>query len=191
MECDLVEIYEVLLNKIIQQEQYQNNYKVLVKEICQGVANIVGTTDKLASIIVKDSNLCNLILQVDKQYTDASIKSEIVCLFFNALDTGSDKIKFELLRQPIIEYFIDSLLVKELNNQIMALSGLQYLLDYGKDINIEFDLKLNIVAKQIEDLNGVIILEKLRDSQNKDISALASEMLQSFFQKEESNSLNN
>jgi hypothetical protein len=114
-----------------------------------------------------------------------------VRLFYNALDCSDDKIKFEILRLPVLEYLIECLKIKDLENQIYSLGGLKYMLDYGKEINIYYNEKLNIVQRQVEDLNGIFYISKCAESNNKEVSELANEILQEFFSREESNKLNN
>jgi hypothetical protein len=115
-----------------------------------------------------------------------------VCIFHNSLDCGSDKINFELLRLPVIEFFIESLKVKELDNLILSLRGLKYFLDYSKEIIISYDYKVNIVQKQIESIpNGVNLIENCENLENKEISELASELISTYFTKAETNKINN
>ncbi len=113
-------------------------------------------------------------------------------IFHNSLDCGTDKINFELLRLPVIEFFIESLKVKELDNLILSLIGLKNFLDYSKEIIISYDYKVNIVQKQIESIpNGVNLIENCENSDNKEISELASEIISTYFTKAETNKINN
>lgn len=74
---------------------------------------------------------------------------------------------------------------------ILALRGLKYFLDYGKEITISYEYKNNIVQRQIELLNGVSLIEKCAKSKNSELSELANEVLTTYFSKDESNNLNN
>jgi len=96
-----------------------------------------------------------------------------------------------MLRLPVIEYFIESLKIKDLDNCLLALSGLKVLLEYGKEIKISYDYKENIVKKQIEHLNGHEMIEKCGKSLNMEISSLSNTIFNQFFSKDESNKLNN
>jgi hypothetical protein len=63
-----IDTYEDLIIKILNNVQYENDYKLLVKEIIACICNLVGTNENLTSIIVKDCKLCKLILQLEKQH---------------------------------------------------------------------------------------------------------------------------
>jgi hypothetical protein len=52
---------------------FSKDYKPLAKEICAGIANMTGTTEAVNSIIVKDSRLCSLILDLDKVFKDNNV----------------------------------------------------------------------------------------------------------------------
>lgn len=73
MDYDFIEIYEDIIRKIITNLDYSKDYKVLSKEICLCIANMVGTNEALTSILVKDSRLCSLILKLDKYFNDNSV----------------------------------------------------------------------------------------------------------------------
>ena len=85
---------------------------------------------------------------------------------------------------------MDSLKINGLDNVILALGGLKYLLQYSKEINTTYECP-DVVKRQIELLNGVTLIEKCVDSQNKEVAELANEIVQTFFSKDESNKLNN
>ena len=65
------------------------------------------------------------------------------------------------------------------------------MLEYGREIKIYYDNKVNIVKKQIEHIQGVNALEKCVNSQNNEISELSAFLLKEFITKEEDNKLNN
>jgi hypothetical protein len=52
---------------------FSKDYKLLAKEICVGIANMAGTSEAVNSIIVKDSRLCSLILDLDKVFKDNNV----------------------------------------------------------------------------------------------------------------------
>lgn len=111
--------------------------------------------------------------------------------FHNALDCSDEKSKFEILRLPVLEYFVDSLKLSDLENLVFSLCGLKYLLEYGREIKISFNEKLNIVQKQVELISGEFYLEKCESSNNKEISSLAQEIMKTYFSNKESNKINN
>jgi hypothetical protein len=100
------------------------------------------------------------------------------------------KIKFELLRLPVIEYLIESMKINDGETQIFALEGLKVFLEYGKDIKISYENKENIVKKQIEHV-GISLIEKCAGSLNKDVSEIATFLLNTYILKDESNKINN
>ena len=65
------------------------------------------------------------------------------------------------------------------------------MLEYGREIKIYYDNKVNIVKKQIEHIGGVILIEKCINSQNKEISELSAYLLQQYISKDDDNKLNN
>jgi hypothetical protein len=77
-KCDFVEIYEDLLTKIINNTDFSKDYKILSREICLCIANIIGTNENLTSIIVKDTRLCELILQLDTIFKDNNVNFFII-----------------------------------------------------------------------------------------------------------------
>jgi hypothetical protein len=52
---------------------FSKDYKPLAKEICVGIANMTGTSEGVNSIIVKDSRLCSLILDLDNVFKDNNV----------------------------------------------------------------------------------------------------------------------
>ena len=71
-----------------------------------------------------------------------------------------------------------------MDNVLLALEGLDSLLNYGTSIIICYENKLNIVSKQVEVLDGVILIENLQSSANKVIANLSNSMINHFFSSE-------
>lgn len=76
LKCDFVDTFEDLLTKILQNHQFDNDYRRLTKEMISCLSNMVGTSEQITSIIILKSRLPRLTLQLGEGNADISVNFE-------------------------------------------------------------------------------------------------------------------
>jgi hypothetical protein len=156
---------------------YKKNRSAM-KNFCWMITN-VSCIDKpsVKSRIVKKTNLPSLLLKLASISSDKNLVVEILNFFEALLDVESQIVKTELLRIGVFDFLCNKLMTNDVETLQISLRSLDVFLEYGKGV-----MKDRNIIQEAMHFNGAdVTLENLANNQDKNVSELAVELLQTYF----------
>lgn len=173
--------FELYLEHAVSTQAFISKNKENIKSIIWCLYNFITIeNESIRGKVLRHTRIPKLLLQVAEKTTNESIIENIGIFFLNSLETTDTKIKTELLRNRILEFFFEFHNKLNQSKEIteICLKGIYYLLIYGenmmKDRNI---VKDELLAQGIN-----LTIDQIQSS-NKDqqIFEIASEIMERFF----------
>ena len=161
------------------------------KEICLALSNITASSQEHIESIILNNKIISLLMRAYTVF-GASVKYEILYLFYNAFYIGNNYIRSELIRLNIQMLFINMLkyLMSDFKDKLsssarkiikLILEGFVLFLDYGQKITP----KMNHIKSEMELEDVPEILSKLQFETLPEIYDTAHTILCNYWNEEE------
>ncbi len=174
LNCNFIQITESIL------KYYYNNNNGdydLLKEAAFSISNVTGGTESQADTVILNSNIADYFLFFSKDTNNPKFLNEVIYIFYNAYDYGSDDCKKNIANNQNLMNLVISLLQNQVTLGVteLCLDFLKLIFEKTKkylDMNLYYFIK-----QQFDDKNLPNILEQISFNKNKDIGMLAYSIL--------------
>lgn len=174
--CFLEKVEEILKNFAYITNPKISNPKKVLKEMAWSLSNITGGSKSQIEKVLK-THIPNYILNFTKKIKDSNYYKEVLFMFYNAFDYGSNESKNIVLSDDVLNLITEAISNTNYNNDVVkiALDFLRLIISEVKEL---FDVSVYKNIKRKLEVNNIPnVLDRLQYSSSQEIAEVAELIL--------------